>query len=99
MHPESNWASMQAMGHRPDAVHFEFLKYDLQEPGLLRLAKIVLAADVAEATDTDPTWAWVSSGRSKSHSQPINRSSDFFKSWKASSKSPSWAALTMQPCM
>lgn len=31
-----------------------FLKYDLKEPGLLRLAKIVHAADVAEDIDQDP---------------------------------------------
>jgi hypothetical protein len=30
------------------------LKYDLKEPGLLRLAKIVHAADVAEDIDSDP---------------------------------------------
>ena len=30
------------------------LKYDLKEPGLLRLAKIVHAADVAADIDTDP---------------------------------------------
>ena len=30
------------------------MKYDLQEPGLLRLAKIVHAADVAKDIDTDP---------------------------------------------
>ena len=30
------------------------LKYDLKEPGLLRLAQIVHAADVAEDIDNDP---------------------------------------------
>jgi hypothetical protein len=30
------------------------LKYDLKEPGLLRLAKIVHAADVSQDIDTDP---------------------------------------------
>lgn len=30
------------------------LKYDLKDAGLLRLAKIVHAADVAEDIDTDP---------------------------------------------
>ena len=30
------------------------MKYDLKEAGLLRLAKIVHAADVAEDVDTDP---------------------------------------------
>jgi len=31
-----------------------FLKYDLRDAGLLRLAQIVHAADVAEDIDTDP---------------------------------------------
>ena len=30
------------------------LKYDLKEPGLMRLAQIVHAADVAEDIDKDP---------------------------------------------
>jgi hypothetical protein len=30
------------------------MKYDLKDPGLLRLAEIVHAADVAEDIDTDP---------------------------------------------
>ena len=30
------------------------MKYELKEPGLLRLAKIVHAADVAEDIDSDP---------------------------------------------
>ena len=30
------------------------LKYELKEPGLLRLAKIVHVADVAEDNDSDP---------------------------------------------
>ena len=30
------------------------LKYDLKEPGLVRLAKIVHAADVSADIDTDP---------------------------------------------
>jgi hypothetical protein len=30
------------------------LKYELKDPGLVRLAKIVHAADVAEDLDTDP---------------------------------------------
>jgi hypothetical protein len=30
------------------------VKYELNDPGLLRLAKIVHAADVAEDIDTDP---------------------------------------------
>ena len=43
-------------GISPGRCSFEsiILKYDLQEPGLLRLAKIVHAADVAKDIDTDP---------------------------------------------
>jgi hypothetical protein len=44
------------LGHHEGSCSFEsiILKYDLSEPGLLRLAKIVHAADVAEDIDTDP---------------------------------------------
>lgn len=44
------------LGHHEGRCSFEsiLLKYDLKEPGLLRLAKIVHAADVAEDIDTDP---------------------------------------------
>jgi hypothetical protein len=44
------------LGHHAGRCSFEsiILKYDLQEPGLLRLAKIVHAADVAADIDTDP---------------------------------------------
>ncbi len=44
------------LGHHENRCSFEsiILKYDLKEPGLLRLAKIVHAADVAEDLDTDP---------------------------------------------
>ena len=45
------------LGHHEDSrCSFEsiMLKYDLKEPGLVRLAKIVHAADVAEDIDTDP---------------------------------------------
>jgi len=44
------------LGHHEGRCSFEsiILKYDLTEPGLLRLAKIVHAADVAEDIDTDP---------------------------------------------
>jgi hypothetical protein len=44
------------LGHDKGRCSFEsiILKYDLKEPGLLRLAKIVHAADVAEDIDTDP---------------------------------------------
>lgn len=44
------------LGHRDGRCSFEsiILKYDLKEPGLLRLAKIVHAADVAEDIDQDP---------------------------------------------
>jgi hypothetical protein len=44
------------LGHQEGHCSFEaiILKYDLKEPGLLRLAKIVHAADIAEDIDTDP---------------------------------------------
>jgi hypothetical protein len=44
------------LGHHDGRCSFEsiILKYELKEPGLLRLAKIVHAADVAEDIDTDP---------------------------------------------
>lgn len=44
------------LGHRDGRCSFEsiLLKYDLKDAGLLRLAKIVHAADVAEEIDTDP---------------------------------------------
>jgi hypothetical protein len=45
------------LGHGPDGrCSFEsiILKYGLKEPGLLRLAKIVHAADVAADKDKDP---------------------------------------------
>ena len=44
------------LGHKDGRCSFEsiILKYDLKEPGLLRLAKIVHAADVAADIDTDP---------------------------------------------
>jgi len=44
------------LGHVDGRCSFEsiILKYDLKEPGLLRLAEIVHAADVAEDIDTDP---------------------------------------------
>jgi hypothetical protein len=43
------------LGHHEGRCSFEsiILKYDLKEPGLLRLAKIVHAADVAEDIDSD----------------------------------------------
>jgi hypothetical protein len=43
------------LGHHGGRCSFEsiLLKYDLKDPGLLRLAKIVHAADVAEDIDTD----------------------------------------------
>jgi hypothetical protein len=45
-----------ALGHHEGRCSFEsiILKYGLKEPGLLRLAKIVHAADVGEDIDTDP---------------------------------------------
>ena len=44
------------LGHHENRCSFEsiILKYGLKEPGLLRLAKIVHAADIAEDIDTDP---------------------------------------------
>jgi hypothetical protein len=44
------------LGHHEGRCSFEaiLLKYELNEPGLLRLAKIVHAADVAGDIDTDP---------------------------------------------
>jgi len=44
------------LGHREKRCSFEsiILKYGLKEPGLLRLAKIVHAADVSEDIDSDP---------------------------------------------
>ena len=44
------------LGHKDGRCSFEsiLLKYDLKDPGLQRLAKIVHAADVAKDIDTDP---------------------------------------------
>ena len=44
------------LGHHEGRCSFEsiILKYDLKDAGLLRLAKIVHAADVAEDIDSDP---------------------------------------------
>jgi hypothetical protein len=44
------------LGHADSRCSFEsiILKYGLKEPGLLRLAKIVHAADVSADIDTDP---------------------------------------------
>ena len=44
------------LGHHDGRCSFEsiILKYGLKEPGLLRLAKIIHAADVDEDIDTDP---------------------------------------------
>ncbi len=44
------------LGHRDGRCSFEsiMLQYDLKDPALVRLAKIVHAADVAEDIDTDP---------------------------------------------
>jgi hypothetical protein len=44
------------LGHQEGRCSFEsiILKYGLKEPGLLRLAKIVHAADVNQDIDTDP---------------------------------------------
>jgi hypothetical protein len=44
------------LGHHDGLCSFESIikKYELSEPGLLRLAKIVHAADIAEDIDADP---------------------------------------------
>ena len=44
------------LGHHENRCSFEsiILKYELKEPGLMRLAKIVHAADVSEDIDSDP---------------------------------------------
>ena len=44
------------LGHHEGCCSFEsiMLKYDLKEPGLVRLAKIVHSADVEADLDTDP---------------------------------------------
>src|SRR5450759_109083 len=44
------------LGHHEGRCSFEsiMLKYDLKEPGLLRLAQIVHSADVGEDIDKDP---------------------------------------------
>lgn len=44
------------LGHHEGRCSFEaiLLKYELKDPGLLRLAQIVHAADVAEDIDQDP---------------------------------------------
>ena len=49
-------ASGVELGHHDGRCSFEsiILKYSLNDPGLLRLAKIVHAADIAEDLDADP---------------------------------------------
>ena len=44
------------LGHHDGRCSFEsiILKYELKEPGLLRLAKIIHSADVSEDIDSDP---------------------------------------------
>lgn len=44
------------LGHHENRCSFEsiVLKYELKEPGLLRMAKIIHAADMDEEIDTDP---------------------------------------------
>ena len=44
------------LGHHDNLCSFEsiIMKYGLKEPGLLRLAKIVHAADIKEDIDSDP---------------------------------------------
>lgn len=45
------------LGHHDGRCSFESIiaKYELQDPALLRMAKIIHAADVSEDIDTDPT--------------------------------------------
>lgn len=44
------------LGHKDGRCSFESImqKYDLKDPGLVRMAKIIHAADVSEDIDTDP---------------------------------------------
>ncbi len=44
------------LGHRDGRCSFEsiLLKYDLKDPSLLRMARIIHAADIAADIDTDP---------------------------------------------
>jgi len=44
------------LGHKEGRCSFEsiIVKYDLKEPGLLRMARVIHAADVSEDIDTDP---------------------------------------------
>ena len=44
------------LGHHENRCSFESIiqKYNLKEPGLLRMAKIIHAADVSEDIDSDP---------------------------------------------
>jgi hypothetical protein len=44
------------LGHKDGRCSFEsiILKYDLKDPGLLRMAKIIHAADVSADIDSDP---------------------------------------------
>ena len=44
------------LGHQGNRCSFESIiqKYDLKEPGLLRMAKIIHAADISEDIDTEP---------------------------------------------
>jgi hypothetical protein len=44
------------LGHHEKRCSFEsiMLKYDLKEPGLVRMAQIIHAADVSEDIDSDP---------------------------------------------
>ena len=44
------------LGHKDGRCSFEsiLLKYDLKDPALARMAKIIHAADVAQDVDTDP---------------------------------------------
>jgi hypothetical protein len=44
------------LGHKDGRCSFDsiMLKYDLKEPGLVRMAKIIHAADIAAEIDSDP---------------------------------------------
>lgn len=44
------------LGHTEDRCSFEsiIIKYNLREPGLLRMAKIIHSADISEDIDKDP---------------------------------------------
>ena len=79
------------LGHHEGRCSFEAIitKYGLKEPGLLRLAKIVHAADVDEDADSDPIARGLGS-----HRQRVTACASLWmrKIWRISSK-------FMIPCM